>query len=170
VASNYWHGLTGWFEGGEAVRYRDAPSWRGRTAADFRGGVSFGKGVGHLMGSETPGWFFETNMDGIYVSRYENDLLLYVQTRAGMTLPAVDVLGRIQAQLFWNNNIIRDAKSLDWANYVETGPGWKFRWPWMPRSLVFSVSALRGVYTVPQYYRRPNFVDWRAGFWYAITR
>lgn len=169
VASNYWHGLTGWFEAGSAMRYASIRPWIGRTQPDYRGGVSFGKGFGHLLGAG-PGWFFETNADGIFVSRYENDLLLYAQTRAGFTLPRPDALGGIDSQLFWNNNVIRDARSLDWANYVETGPGLKFRWPWMPRSLVFSISALRGAYTVPQFYRRPNFVDVRAGFWYAITR
>jgi Flp pilus assembly protein TadD len=169
VASDSWHGATGWFEAGSAIRYETPTPTMGRTTPDYRGGVSYGKGFGHPLGGESPGWFFETNVDGIYVSRYQNDLILYAQTRAGVALPAADALGAIQTQLFWNNNIIRDAKSLDWANYVETGPGLKFRWPWMPRSLAFSVSALRGAYTVPQYYRRPNFNDVRAGFWYAIT-
>ncbi len=170
VASSSWHGATGWFEAGSAIRYETPTPSMGRFTADYRGGISYGKSFGHTLGGESPGWFFESNLDGIYVSRYENDLMLYAQTRAGVTLPAPEALGAVQTQLFWNNNIIRDAKSLDWANYVETGPGLKFRWPWMPRSLAFTVSAVRGAYTVPQYYRRPNFNDVRAGFWYAITR
>jgi Tfp pilus assembly protein PilF len=171
VASSYWHGVTGWFEAGSAIRYWNATPSAGRTTTpDYRGGASFGKGFGHLLGGTAPGWFFESNLDGIYVSRYENDFLLYAQTRIGVTLPVPEALGGIQTQLFWNDNIIRDAKSLDWANYVETGPGLKFRWPWMPRSLSFTISALRGAYTVTQYYRRPNFNDVRMGFWYAITR
>jgi hypothetical protein len=169
VASNYWHGITGWFEAGSAIRYWSSTAGTRRVTPDYRGGISFGKGFGHTIGYG-PGLFFETNLDGIYVSRYENDLMLYAQTRAGFTLPRLAALGELDSQLFWNNNIIRDAKSLDWANYVETGPGWKFRWRWMPRSLAFSVNALHGAYTVRQYYRRPNFNDLRAGFWYAITR
>src|SRR5262249_39696113 len=128
---------------------------------------SFGRGFGHLMGGESPGWFLETNVDGAYVSRYDNDLLLYGQTRAGLTPPP---LGQLVTQFSWNNTFVRDLKNLDWANYIETGPGVRFRWTWMPRALVFSVHVMRGAYTVPQFVRRPNFVDLRAGFWYAITR
>ena len=170
VASSYWHGFMAWGETGAAVSYLDRRPQTDRVTADYRGGVSFGKGFGHPMGSEEPGWFLEINADGIYVSRYANDMLLYTQTRLGVTPPRVAALGALTSQLFWNNNLIRDAKNLDWANYVETGPGVKFRWPWMPKALVFSVSGLRGAYTTPQYYRRPNFVDLRMGFWYAITR
>jgi tetratricopeptide (TPR) repeat protein len=170
VATNYWRGLIAWGEAGSSITYLDRRPQVARVTPDYRGGVSFGKGFGHLIGAETPGWFFETNLDAIFVSRYENDLLLYAQTRLGLTPPRLAALGSFQTQFFWNNNFIRDAKSLDWANYVETGPGMRFRWPWMPRSLLFSVSALRGAYSVPQYYRRPNFLDLRAGFWYAVTR
>jgi tetratricopeptide (TPR) repeat protein len=170
AASNSWHGLMGWGEVGSAISYLDMRPQVDRVTADYRGGISYGKGFGHLLGAEEPGWFFEVNADGIYVSRYANDLLLYTQTRIGVTPPRIGALGFFQSQIFWNNNIIRDSRNWDWANYVETGPGLKFRWPWMPRSLVFSVSALRGAYTVPQFYRRPNFMDLRMGFWYAVTR
>jgi tetratricopeptide (TPR) repeat protein len=169
VASSSWHRFMAWGEAGAAVSYLARPPVD-RVTADYRGGVSYGKGFGHLLGAEEPGWFFEVNADGVYVSRYSNDLLLYAQTRLGVTPPRLTALGSFESQLFWNNNVIRDAKSLDWANYVETGPGVKFRWPWMPKSLVFSFSGLRGAYTVPQYYRRPNFNDLRMGFWYAITK
>ena len=170
AASSSWHGLMAWGEAGAAISYLDMRPEVKRVTADYRGGLSYGKGFGHLLGAEEPGWFFELNADGIYVSRYANDLLLYTQTRIGVTPPPIPVFGSLQSQFFWNNNIIRDSKSWDWANYVETGPGLKFRWSWMPRSLVFSVNGLRGAYMVPQFYRRPNFLDLRMGFWYAITR
>ena len=95
-------------------------------------------------------------------------MLLNLQTRAGWTPPPAP--GSFETQFFWNNNLIRDAKALEWANFVETGPGVRFRWSWMPRSLLFSASALHGSYTVKQHYRPPTFFDLRAGFWYAITR
>jgi hypothetical protein len=170
VGSNSWRGLMGWAEAGAAVGYLNRGPQVSRVTPDYRGGLSYGKGFGHLLGADEPGWFFEVNADGIYVSRYANDLLLYTQTRIGLTPPRWLGLGSFQSQFFWNNNVIRDARNLDWANYLETGPGFKFRWPWMPKSLVFSVNALRGAYTVPQFYRRPNFLDLRMGFWYAITR
>jgi hypothetical protein len=63
-----------------------------------------------------------------------------------------------------------DDKRQAWANFVEAGPGIRFRWPFMPPSLMFSVNVLRGAYTLPQYgARKPNFYDLRAGFWYAFT-
>jgi len=68
-------------------------------------------------------------------------------------------------------NITADAKRLEWANFVETGPGVRFRWPTMPRGLSFSVNFLRGTHTLNQHgLRSPNFFDLRVGFWYAITR
>jgi len=167
VASRSWRGLTAWGEAGSAVSYLARRPQAGRAIPDYRGGVSFGRGFGSRLGGEAPGWFFETNADALYVSRFQNDFLMYGQTRAGVTPPS---LGSFETQLFWNNNLVRDAKGFDWANFFETGPGVRFRWEWMPRTLLFSVSGLRGVYLVPQSYRRPNFFDVRAGFWYAITR
>jgi hypothetical protein len=167
VASRSWRGMTAWAEAGSAISYLDRQPQVGRVTSDYRGGVSFGKAFGHGMGGEAPGWFFETNADALYVSRFENDFLLYGQTRIGVTPPP---LGSLETQFFWNNNVVRDARNLDWANFFETGPGLRFRWQWMPRTLLFSIGGLRGAYLVPQYYRRPNFFDLRAGFWYAITR
>ena len=45
-----------------------------------------------MIGGEAPGWFFETNVDGLYVSRFENDMLLYGQTRVGVTPPPLGVV------------------------------------------------------------------------------
>jgi len=167
VASNYWRGMMAWAEAGSAISYLDRGSAGRRATPDYRGGVSFGRGFGHLIGGEEPGWFFETNADAVYVSRYENDVLLYAQTKIGLTPPRA--LG-FESQFFWNNNFIRDIKGLEWANFVESGPGMRFRWAWMPRSLIFTIGALRGSYSVPQHFRPQTFLDLRMGFWYAITR
>ena len=57
-----------------------------------------------------------------------------------------------------------------WANYAETGPGLRFRSAALPKSMLFSINFLRGVYLVNEGNpRRPNFYDIRAGFWYAFT-
>jgi hypothetical protein len=58
--------------------------------------------------------FAETNLDGIYVSRFADDMLLYSQTRTGFTFAP--------AQLFWNWNLTVDSRGEYWANFVETGP------------------------------------------------
>jgi hypothetical protein len=71
-------------------------------------------------------------------------------------------------QALWNWNATVDSRGEYWANYVETGPGVKLRVENLP--LVFSASALRGMYLVTQGNPRgPNYYDLRIGVWYAIS-
>jgi hypothetical protein len=166
VATRYWHGAMAWGEAGSAIRYLGSQD-RGRAVPDYRGGVSYGRGKGHLLGAEAPGWFAETHEDAVFVSRFGNDTLVYSQNQAGYTLPQ---RAGLRAQLYWNGNITVDAKSQYWANFYETGPGLRFRWAALPSGLAFSVNALRGAY-LPNLNNPhgPTFNDLRAGFWYAIT-
>lgn len=166
VATRQWHGLLLWGEAGEAVSYlrQQGP---GRMVPDYRGGVALARGFGHLLGAESPGWFAESRNDGVFVSRFQNDFLVYSQNRLGYTVPAA----WFRAQVYANANFTSDGQRQYWANFVEFGPGIKFRWEGLPESLVFTVDVLRGVYTRNRDNpRRPNFVDARAGFWYAWTR
>jgi hypothetical protein len=137
---------------------------------DYRGGVAYGKGVGHQMNGEG-GFFAETNEDGIFVSRFQNDLLFYSQNRGGYTWAPTESFGGFQGQAYWNFNGTVDRLGQYWANFVESGPGVRFRVPALPKSMLFSMNFMRGVYTInagnP---RRPNFYDVRVGFWYAFTR
>jgi Tfp pilus assembly protein PilF len=160
VATNVWHGLMGWGEAGVAAGYLTA-----HLMQDYRGGASFTKGFGHMMKSETGGPFFETNEDAIFVSRFDNDFLVYSQNRAGYTPD----LGALQAQCYWNVNLTMDQKRQAWANFFETGPGVRFRMASMPSSLYLTVNYLRGFYTVAGDPYGPTFNDFRAGLWYAIT-
>lgn len=171
LATDYWHGLLLWGEAGSAVNYdskrRDVP----RTGPDYRGGLAFSKGFGKLLGGESHGLFFETNDDAVFVSRFQNDLLLYAQNRLGYTLPVIEALGNLQAQFYWNNNGNVDRNRQYWANAIEFGPGIRFRWKSMPPSWILSINFLRGVYTLNEGNpRRPNYYDIRAGVWYAFTR
>jgi len=167
VASRYWHGVMAWAEAGEAISYLGKRPGAGAMMPDYRGGVAFARGWGHSIRSEKPGLFFETNADGVFVSRFGNDFLTYSQNRAGFTPPSI---AGMRWQLFVNANITVDDKRQAWANFAEAGPGIRFRWPWMPQSLLFSVNFLRGAYTIPQDgLRKPNFYDLRVGFWYAFT-
>jgi len=161
-----WRGFSGWAEAGESVKYVS-----GAAIPDYRGGISYAKGFGHMMGG-LKGWFAESNDDGVYVSRFQNDMLLYSQNRTGYTFAsAEDLLGGFQAQLYWNYNLTTDRLKQYWANYVETGPGIRFKSAVLPKGMLFSVNFLRGVYLVNEDNpRRPNFFDLRAGFWYAFTR
>jgi len=160
VATNVWHGLMGWAEAGSAVGYLTH-----HMMPDYRGGASFTKGFGHLLKSKTGGLFFETNEDAIFVSRFDNDFLLYAQNRAGYT-PS---WGAVQTQFYWNFNLTMDQKREPWANFFETGPGLRFRLASMPPAFYLTVNYLRGNYTVPGDPYGPAFNDFRAGFWYAFT-
>ena len=73
--------------------------------------------------AEAHGLFADTTLDGIFVSRFGNDFLVYSQTRAGFTVRA----GEASAQIYWNGNITIDDQRQYWANYGETGPGIRFR-------------------------------------------
>jgi Tfp pilus assembly protein PilF len=160
VATNVWHGLVGWAEAGAAVGYLTQ-----HIQADYRGGLSFTKGFGHMLKSKTGGLFFETNEDAIFVSRFDNDFLVYSQNRIGYT-PS---LGALQTQFYWNVNLTTDQKREAWANFFETGPGVRFRVAAMPSSLYLTVNYLHGSYTVAGDPFGPTYNDFRAGFWYAFT-
>ena len=163
LATNYWHGLMAWGEAGTAVSYL-----RPGARPDYRGGLSFTKGFGELLGGESKGLFFETNEDAVFVSRFDNDTLFYTQNRAGYTLGST---GGLRLQFYWNQNVTTDTKRQYWANFIETGPGVRFRWSSLPPAVSFSLNALRGRNFVNEGNpRRPNFSDFRAGVWYAITR
>jgi tetratricopeptide (TPR) repeat protein len=175
VATNYWHGAMGWFEAGESLRYRetaaDVSSGAARAVPDYRGGVSYAKGFGHLLSSGAHGPYAEVGGDGVFVSRFSNDSIFYSQNRTGYTFAQAEAFAGFHAQIYWNWNAAGDTKRQYWANTVETGPGVRFRFEGLPAGMRFSVDALRGAYLInagnP---RRPNFNDLRVGIWYALTR
>jgi len=109
-------------------------------------GLSYAKGFGGLLARGAHGAFAETNDDGVFVSRFANDTLLYSQNRAGYTLRAAEAAAGLHAQFYWNCNATVDSRGEYWANYVETGPGVRFRFEGLPASLLFSVNAVRGAY------------------------
>jgi hypothetical protein len=162
VATQSWHGATGWFEAGTSMNYLD-----GTHLADYRGGVSFSRMIGTSIAAEHSGWFVETLADSVFVSRFDNDLLNYTQSRVGFT----SSLGAFKVQTYWSDNLTFDVKSQYWANFVETGPGFRFHPPGTPPSLAITIGGVRGVYLRNEDNpRRPNFFDFRAGIWYAITK
>lgn len=160
VATSVWHGVMGWAEAGSSIGYLTH-----HIMPDYRGGASFTKGFGHLLKAKTGGLFFETNDDAIFVSRFDNDFLMYSQNRAGYT-PS---LGGFQSQFYWNLNLTMDQKRQPWANFLETGPGVRFRLASMPSALYLTVNYMHGSYTMPGDPYGPSFNDFRAGFWYAFT-
>jgi Tfp pilus assembly protein PilF len=155
LASSTWRGLMAWFEAGEALRYQIPHGQTGSALPDYRGGISY---TSALRGPYR--LFAETNDDGVFISRFDNDTLLYSQNRTGRTFGE-------NVQLYWNWNATVDAKGEYWANTIETGPGVRFRL----NPLQFTVNFLRGAYLVNQSNPyRPYFNDLRIGVWYAFTR
>ncbi|MBV9085216.1 MAG: tetratricopeptide repeat protein, partial [Acidobacteriaceae bacterium] len=144
VSTRTWHHLSGWAEAGEAVKYLPFRHDIGTAIPDYRGGLTFAKGFGQLLGSNTPGMFFETTGDAVYVSRYNKDWLFISQNRAGRTF---DFWDGSSAQVLFNANYEHDLKAQYWANTVEMGPGLKVHLPWMRPGVYFSADFLRGVYT-----------------------
>ena len=167
IATPSRHGLMAWFEAGESIGYRGLHG--GHMLPDFRGGVSFARGWGDRLGAGQHGIFTETNNDAVFVSRFQNDLLLYSQNRTGYTFRATE--SGFQLQALWSFHLTLDSQRQPWANYVESGPGLRFRVAGLPPSLLFTVSALRGHYLVREGNpRAPDYNDLRAGIWYAFTR
>ena len=162
IATRPWRGGMAWFEAGEAVSYLSGLRWH-----DYRGGVSYSRTRGASLASDGGGWFLETLGDSVFVSHFGNDLINYSQNKAGRT----GILGGLKTQSFWAANLIFDARRMYWANYVETGPGFRFHVPRTPDSVSLTITAMRGVYLINQGNpRRPDFNDVRAGLWYAFTK
>ena len=165
VATRYWHNAMAWAEAGAAIRYSASPQ-TGFQVQDYRGGVSYARGWGRLMGSEAQGWFAETHGDGVFVSRFNNDVIAYSQNQLGFT---VRPFAGFRMQVYGNANLTADARWQAWAHFAEAGPGLRLRWATLPPALVFSVNALWGNYSREMYQPIARH-DIRVGFWYALTR
>ena len=165
VSTKTWHHFTGWVEAGEAINYLPFRHDIGKAMPDYRGGLNYAKGFGHLLGTHSSGLFYETTLDAEYISRFDKDWLLYSQHRAGETFRFHN---GVAGQILFNLNYVRDLKNEYWANTVEIGPGVRLRLPWMPPNMYLSTDLLHGFYT--GYSPRPNYNDVRASIWYAVTK
>jgi Tfp pilus assembly protein PilF len=150
VHTSPWHGVTGWFEAGSAMSYVT-----GHMLPDYRGGFS---GQWRKM-PEATGWFVDTTADGLYISRFDKDYLLYSQSRGGF------VASR-HIQLYGNGNFTLDVKGQAWANFGEIGPGIRVLGIPVPGSMWVSADLMRGMYLIGN---RAGFTDVRVGVWYAFT-
>jgi len=169
ASTRTWRHFTGWVEAGESVKYLPGRHDVGAAIPDYRGGVNFAKGFGSLLGSNTPGFFYETTGDAIFISRFGKDWLFYSQHRAGRTFRLGGDATSFQTLL--NLNYVRDSQNQYWANTIEFGPGARLHLSWMPKNVYLSADFLRGVYTINNFNpRRPNYYDARIGAWYAVTK
>jgi tetratricopeptide (TPR) repeat protein len=153
IASVPWRGLTAWAEAGNSMGYLTH-----HMIPDYRAGIS----VARTIRSESGRWFADTTLDGLFVSRYGDDFLLYAQSRLGYAAGPE----HLRAQIYWNANVTLDSKRQDWANFIETGPGLRFTSSWLPPSMYLTVNTLRGAYLTSA---RAHFTDLRTGVWYAFS-
>ena len=166
VSTRIWHGLRLWGEAGYAMSYVEQTGQESRFNLDLRGGVSFSRGIGHGLSDTRPGLFAETNVDMLYLSRYDHDALLYTQSRGGFSLRSWE---SARLQFTWNLNINQDVRRFAWANSIEMGPGIRIKLTSLPRPIVLTVDALRGHATVLDNTRPPQWNDMRIGLWYAFS-
>jgi hypothetical protein len=171
LATDYWHGLMLWGEAGSAARYTGPRHLGPRLGPDYRGGASFYRGFGKVIDGPRHGIFAETNNDAVFVSRFHNDVVFYSQNRAGLTAPPAKALGDLRTQWYWSGNMSADVRREFWANTLETGPGLRFRWPWMPKSWVLSLNVVREMYRITEGnpWKR-TYTDVRVGVWFAGIR
>ena len=163
-----WRGFLLWGEAGQAMSYRkDRPPGTPRFGPDYRGGLSWFRNLGASFGGAEAGPFEEFNTDAVFLSRYQNNVITYFQSRQGYRLPN---LGWLRMGLLWNSNVTFDRRREYYANFVEFGPGLRFRVPGISPPMDITISGLRGVYLLNEFNpRRPNYYDLRIGLWYSMA-
>ena len=162
-------GVTLWAEAGEAFNYLgERPPGVPRAGPDYRGGINFFRAAGPTLANRWSGKFIETNVDGVYVSRLDDNVVGYWQLRPGYR-PAPR--GGFNAKVYFNLNLTADTKRQYWANYAEFGPGIRLRVPGVSPPMDLSVNVVRGVHLENRFNpRRPNYWDVRVGLWYSFAR
>jgi Tfp pilus assembly protein PilF len=156
-----WHGIGGWFEAGWAANYLN-----GHMLPDFRGGITMARFTGRPLVAESRGAFAEMDTDGVFMSRFGNDFLVYSQSRAGYSVGPKAARG----QLFWSGNLTFDTGRQVWANFAETGPGARIHTSFMPSSMYVQVNLLLGTYLIGEDSAHRPYRDVKAGLWYAFAR
>jgi len=163
-----YQGVTLWGEADGAVNYLSRrPPDVPRAGPDYRGGVNWFRNWGPSLGSPRHGTFFESTFDGVYLSRFDDNVIGYLQMKPGYRLRK---RGDLNAQVFWNLNLTFDANRAYWANYVETGPGVRLRVPGVSPPMDLSISVVRGVHLENALNpRRQNYYNLRVGLWYSFA-
>lgn len=162
-------GVTLWGEAGQAVSYlAERPQFVPRAGPDYRGGLNWFRAKGPTLGSDETGFFQEFNVDAVYISRFDDDVLVYGQYRPGVRLPTWRGL---RMQSYFNWNLTADTNRDYWGNYVEAGPGLRIRIPKINPPMNFSLDWVRGIHLSNRDNpRRPNYFDVRAGVWYSFSK
>ncbi len=164
VATPRRHGWMAWGEAGGSWQYFSQRTNTAAIRSDYRGGFNFSRGLGAAnLGSEG-GWFATSSVDGVFLSRFNNNTLFYGQNRIGYHARTSPL------QFYVNLNLTTDQRRMDWANYYEAGPGVRWRSPGLPKSLFLFADFVYGRHMLKGDPSRARaYADFRAGVWYAIT-
>ena len=119
-----------------------------RAVPDYRAGISWFKPWGSgLMRDERSrpaiSWTGSLYADAAFYSRYNRNVIAFLQLREGITLPTTRVL---PAQILVAINLVKDSRAYFYNNVVEAGPALRIapvhQWP----ALSVEAQYLRGFY------------------------
>jgi len=137
LATNTWHHAMLWAEPERRPviwpTTREAP---GSRLPRWRLGIA---ALRPLLGAEAPGWFAETNGDGVFVSRFQNDFLVLLAESLRLHAPALGAFAPSSSP----PGTSRLIHSAYWANFVELGPGLRLRWTACARAGLLGPPAAR---------------------------
>jgi hypothetical protein len=136
-------------EAGTAVSLLSTPT-RGRAVPDYRAGVNWFRSWGTTMAQSV-----EENMSGFsltgsgytdvsFYSRYNRNVIGYVQLREGVNFPTARVL---PIQLLAAVNVVKDSNRDFYNNIVEVGPALRVAPSAKMSAVQFEVQYVRGFYT-----------------------
>ena len=120
-----------------------------RAAPDYRGGIHWFRswGPGLIQAGNTSRTVSLTGnvyADVAYYSRYDDNVIGYLQLREGLNLPTPRVM---PIQLLAAINFVKDSKGQFYNNAVETGPELRIALVRLLSGLSLEAQYLRGFYT-----------------------
>ena len=143
------HGTELYAEAGTAVSLMSQPV-QGRAVPDYRAGITWYKpwetSLAEAAKKRSRGVSLTGNAysDISFYSRYNNDVIGYLQIRQGVNLPTAHIL---PMQVLAAINVVRDSNSDFYNNVVEAGPAVRIAPFRRLLGLQFEVDYVRGFYT-----------------------
>jgi tetratricopeptide (TPR) repeat protein len=144
------HGTNLYAEAGTAVSLMSRPV-QGRAVPDYRAGITWYKPWETTLAEAARKRSHSVSLTGnaysdiSFYSRYNNNVIGYLQIRQGVNLPAAHFL---PLQVLAAINVVRDSNRDFYNNVVEAGPAVRLAPFRRLLDLQFEVDYLRGFYTV----------------------
>ena len=124
VATNPWHGATGWFEAGESLRYSPTYDGSGPHGSRLSRRRLVRERIRRTARARRRTVCSPRPTTTEFTSAGSPTIRCCIRRIAPDTrFRSTEGVGDFHAQLYWNWNVTVDALGQYWANYVETGPG-----------------------------------------------